>query len=348
MNNQMNHSRIFWEKTDKQEAVILRAFGSSPAVWIPGHIGRYPVTGLSDYCFAPECRLPDTYLDSHVNAGAGWKAADCLAFDASPDMLAELCGSYPETIYLPDTLKTIGSYAFYNCCSLTEISFGQALEQIGSDAFMNCRQLHKLTVRCPVSEKTCLQRMLAQISWDAEVSFIGFSSGFCQNPVPESVIFYPEYSELYDEITPAHVFGRSIDGEGFRARQAFRDGIVDFSQYDKIFPKASAEESALTVCRLAFCRLQYPAGLSDSMRGQYETYLLHHGTVLCKYLIQNRQLEQLHFLFQKKLLSLPSVADCLSLAVQSGWSEGSTSILHWKQCYYPEKKRSRYVFDDFN
>ena len=335
MDHHTNNCQILWELTPQHTARLLRIYGCTPSASVPDFIGGYPVTELGSYCFAKDCRLPQQYETYEASGGRSYA-------------VTELSGNYIESVFLPDSLVKIHDYAFYNCRNLKQIRFGNHLTWIGSDAFMNCHQLQQLYIRCSVSDKTCLRQILAQISWDAEVSFIGFSSGFCQNPVPESVIFYPEYSELYDEITPAHVFGRSIDGEGFRARQAFRDGIVDFSQYDKIFPKASAEESALTVCRLAFCRLQYPAGLSDSMRGQYETYLLHHGTVLCKYLIQNRQLEQLHFLFQKKLLSLPSVADCLSLAVQSGWSEGSTSILHWKQCYYPEKKRSRYVFDDFN
>ena len=75
MNNQMNHSRIFWEKTDNQEAVILRAFGSSPAVWIPGHIGRYPVTGLSDYFFTPD-KL-ECYKDANLLKG-GLVYADAI------------------------------------------------------------------------------------------------------------------------------------------------------------------------------------------------------------------------------------------------------------------------------
>ena len=56
---------------------------------------------------------------------------------------------------------------------------------------------------------------------------------------------YPEYTESYDEIAPAHIFGRNITGEGFRARQQFQDGIVQFAGYDAIYPKVIAENRRL-------------------------------------------------------------------------------------------------------
>lgn len=37
--------------------------------------------------------------------------------------------------------------------------------------------------------------------------------------------------------------GCNITGEGFRARQQFQDGIVQFAGYDAIYPKVIAEES---------------------------------------------------------------------------------------------------------
>lgn len=327
-------SQIFWEKTKKNEARILRIYGTSPAAELPVQIEGCPVTELADYCFASDRHLPEHYCIFNAQKETN------STFSAS----AELSGNYLQSVWLPDTVVKIGNYVFYNCKNLRQISFGQALSSIGSDIFMNCHQLHQLYIRSSVSEKTGLQRMLFQISWDVEAVFLTDDNGSCQK---EAAVFYPEYFELYDEIAPAHIFGRSISGEGFRARQSFKDGIIDFHQYDKIFKKACAEESAQTVCMLAFYRLFYPKDLSLQNKIQYENYILANGKILCQHLIRNRQLDALCFVFQQKLLSEQSVPDVLAMAVQAGWREGSAAILRWKQTCYPDKKRTRYEFEDF-
>lgn len=49
-----------------------------------------------------------------------------------------------EKVILPDTLKTIGEHAFYNCTGLTEIE-APGIEQIGYSAFYGCHYLKKVT-----------------------------------------------------------------------------------------------------------------------------------------------------------------------------------------------------------
>ncbi len=68
------------------------------------------------------------------------------------------------------------------------------------------------------------------------------------------------------KIAPAHIFGRNITGEGFRARQQFQDGIVQFAGYDAIYPKVIAEESPLTIAKMAYLRLQTPIGVQEDAR----------------------------------------------------------------------------------
>ncbi len=47
---------------------------------------------------------------------------------------------------------------------------------------------------------------------------------------------YPEYYESYDELGPAHIFELNLTGEGFRARQCFKEGVILLNAYDEIFP----------------------------------------------------------------------------------------------------------------
>lgn len=151
--------------------------------------------------------------------------------------LGEIAGNEVLQVVLPDTVVEIEELAFYNCRKLSVIEFGSALETIGSDVFMNCRSLKQLRVRADIRGKTGVKAVLSRIPWEIQVDFAGEET---------ASLLYPEYTESYDEIAPAHIFGRNITGEGFRARQQFQDGIVQFAGYDAIYPKVIAEESPLT------------------------------------------------------------------------------------------------------
>lgn len=334
MKETMQNYKIFWEKTTSDNAKILRLYSNQPIAFIPAEIAGYPVTELGDYCFSTSCKLPNTYR----TIGAADNSA----------AITELCGDYLNAVQLPDSLEKIGDYAFYNCRNLSHIICSGKLRVIGSDAFMNCHRLHQLFFKCSPKEKTGLRQMLAQIFWDIEVFFLGNLEYNSQNvSSSEAALFYPEYYESYDEIAPAHIFGRTIIGEGFRSRQCFQDGIIDFPQYDKIFAKACVEESPQSLCKFAFYRLRYPHHLLDIYKMQYQKYIFTYGETLCHQFVKNKKLHDLLFLFQGKLLSPQNMQYSLALATQTGWSEGSAEILRWKQLQNQSHPYTRYTFDDF-
>lgn len=328
---QQENSKILWELSEQGGARILRVYGNAPSVSIPAIIAGYPVTELDNYCFANNCHLPSQYLQI--------KQAE--KENQNLTSITELCGSYIDSVILPDTIRRIGDYAFYGCRNMFRLEFGRRLCEIGSDAFMNCHNLCQLAIKSDATAKTGLRQILRQISWDVEVSFLD-SEGLHA----KTVIFYPEYDEVYDEIAPAHIFSRKIIGEGFRARQAFQDNAIDFAQYDLIFEKACAQEPTQTLCRLAFYRLRYPIGLTSYKKEQYTQYIYAHGKALCRRFVEERQLDGLNFLFCEKLLSMQDTQYAILLAAQNGWSEGNASMLVWKQRYY-RFGEMKYEFEDF-
>ena len=338
MYQNIKNYRIFWEQISQQEARILRVFGTLPYVIVPVQVEGFSVTELGSLWFAQDCHLPERYNITEQLDGDTLYA------------VTELSGDYIESIELPDTLTGIEDYAFYNCRNLKKVILGKNLVRIGSDIFMNCRQLCQLYLKCSFSDKTSLRQILAQIFWDIEISFLE-----SQKQMPACIntdnikasIFYPEYYEAYDEIAPAHIFGRKITGEGFRARQAFKEGIIDFKQYDQIFQKACSEESINTMCHLLLCRLRYPIELTNEKKDQYENYLKAHGLVLCQWLIKEKQPAPFLFLIQNKLLLQQDLQSAAKMAAQAGWIEGSACLLNWKQQYYSSVKNDRFTFDDF-
>ena len=57
------------------------------------------------------------------------------------------------TLTIPDSVTTIGDYAFYGCIGLTAVTIGDSVTSIGIAAFDNCTQLTG-TLTIPVSVRT--------------------------------------------------------------------------------------------------------------------------------------------------------------------------------------------------
>ena len=62
------------------------------------------------------------------------------------DMDFEVNGKYITDVEFPDTLKTIGDYAFDGCSSLKSVNFPASVENIGECAFANCTSLTEVTL----------------------------------------------------------------------------------------------------------------------------------------------------------------------------------------------------------
>ena len=314
----MNY-KLYWELTNEGDARLLRAFGEMPEPRFPAEIEGRAITEIGDYCFVAqahlpaECRCsyvqeeteadgaPETAPDGEMQAEPGADGVPETAPDREADVmpgadgapgaepgadgaLAELAGAYITRVTLPEGIKKVGNFAFYNATELAELELGSGIDTLGSDAFMNCRSLSRLLLHADPGQKTGLRLLLAQLSSDLEVALSG------ENGVWAKLLF-PEYYESYDEIAPAHIFGRNIVGEGFRARQSFREDVLDFAQYDKIFPQACVDESEATLGRLALDRVRYAAELSEAPRGLYEEYLKAHSGYLIRRITDDRDLE---------------------------------------------------------
>lgn len=217
---------VYYEKINEDSIRINKVYSPSPTIEIPELIDGYMVREIADYCFSSK----------EVNL------SNCILNREIPSNYHVCSGVDVESVRLPSTLKKLGNYAFYNCRKLKEIYVPSRLMSVGSDAFMNCLRLNHIHYDCSIFSATILKQILTQITWDIEVDFIDGS------------IFYPEYNGSYDEVGPAHIFALNIEGEGFRMRQCFKDGKIDFDGYDACFEKLCAEESESCIFHVAILR----------------------------------------------------------------------------------------------
>ncbi len=85
---------------------ILSYLGNDPTVTVPAHVDRYPVTAIADDAFR---------------------------------------GTAVTTVIIPETVTSIGWFAFADCRSLTAVILPASVESIGYGAFDGCQALTLIT-----------------------------------------------------------------------------------------------------------------------------------------------------------------------------------------------------------
>lgn len=344
MNGNKGNYLFLWEPVSENEARILRVFAESGEIIIPEQLNGKKVTEAGAYCFS-RARYPKTGIlytkwnNGLEETGKIEELTDCR------DWLHEAAESYVKGVTFPDTVKRIGACAFYNCTKMEQLSVGMQLEEIGSDAFMNCLQFHHLYLRCDAGRASGLKQLLAQIKWNVEVVFGK------NKPEADAVIFFPEYYEGYDEIGPAHIFELNLTGEGFRARQCFKDGVLQLSQYDEIFPQACIEETKDVLIPMAWDRILWDKDLTENAGNIYTDYLKEQAWELFLDLIKKRDLQQMELFLKKGFGTAKLVEEAIAVTSGQEWAEGTASLLGWKREFFAPKQEQkvsdRYSFDDF-
>lgn len=296
---------------------LCRVFGSVDTLKLPEEIGGRQITVIGAYCFAEKGRLSSELAGEVAAAGLG------DGTNPPEGLLRPLNGNYLRAIALPDTVKCLETYAFYNCRRLERLTVGAALTEVNSDAFMNCRALHTLAVRASAEEVTGLPFLLNQLTAELCVEFTGGGKGQVR-------LLYPEYTESYEEIGPAHIFSLHVEGEGYRARKQFLGGRLDFNGYDTVFEKACNEEQFLTLMKMALYRLEYPFELAEDAAMRYETFIAAHETEVLEQLVRVQDEKTLASLCRQTMISDEAIQAAIVRAVADGWTRGVAGIIRWR------------------
>ena len=338
MQDNLTENWYWYKRMPEGTVCIFRMFGTSPQVLVPETILGKRVTELGSYCFSETEKAESFEICSDSLAGSEAEKRFQILF--SKKAIRCLSGEYLEKVFLPQSITEIGNCCFYRCNRLQELTIGNGLTAVGSDDFMNCRKLQNITVLGSVTEPSGLKQVLGQRSLETRVEFV-------VNGLTEAVLIYPEYSETYDEIGPAHIFELNIAGEGFRARQCFSQGIVDLAQYDAVFLQAQAEESVKTLCYMAGMRLSYPIGLREENKRKYEEYLKKYAMRIVEILVKERDLKLLPFCLEQEYFEKEEVQKGAQLAASMDWTEGAALFLRTQKKWSEKGKREQYSFDDF-
>lgn len=111
---------------------------------IPSYINGYKVTGINSTAFIDCYKLtgiivPDGIGDYSTENGI-------LYNKDKTQLLCYPAGKEGEFFEIPNSVETIGRYAFYNNSKLTEIKIPQSVSAISEEAFGNCSKLKRVEV----------------------------------------------------------------------------------------------------------------------------------------------------------------------------------------------------------
>lgn len=168
-----------YKLNDDGSAIITRYSGSAAALTIPSSLDGHTVKQIGSYAFEKNTTLtsvaiPETVTEleyyafkgctsltavtipsgltsaGSLGSGAfsGCSALTTVQFGSGlasiPEALFE--GTGLKTVTLPESVTSIGSWAFANCAKLEQVSFPAGLTSIGLSAFENCTALTAVTL----------------------------------------------------------------------------------------------------------------------------------------------------------------------------------------------------------
>ena len=120
---------------------IIGVTGRAAEIRIPDHIGGLPVIAIAPYAFAVQTEAEVNETETPAQ----------LSFAEGEDMprkapLKEVTGEALKRLYLPDTIREMGAYAFGGCSALEVIHLPEHLSVLPDHVFAGCISLKQIAL----------------------------------------------------------------------------------------------------------------------------------------------------------------------------------------------------------
>ncbi|WP_075720469.1 leucine-rich repeat protein [Roseburia sp. 499] len=305
----MEHQKFAYEKTE-YGIRILRCYGRNGCVRIPEQIEGQPVTELADYAFARE-------IDSEPENNSG---------------LSCICGEDLQELHLPETIKRLGRYIFYNCTQFQKLFFYSNIAFMGAGAFTGCERLSYLRMQEVPEEKSCLREILSDLKQAVQVKV--YRGEVCQYE-----LIYPEFFEEAEENTPARIINTVTHGMGIQYRNAFRDTKVIFREYDKLFESGKYNVDLISGIEISIARLMYPIELEEKVEKCYREFLLQHLEQAASVLLEKEEKEKVRWMAEEFAVTKEQVEVFVKAAMDQEQTEAVSMLMDIQHGRFQEKKK---------
>lgn len=293
--------------------VLLTQFNQIFAV-LPDSLFSLPVTELHDHALAPD------------------------APPASGEEILLTCGAAPKEYHnrllreltLPETLRSVGDYAFYGCSELSVMHLCDTVAHWGACCFMNCRSLTDFYLSCSSDMPAeNLVFLVGELSTELHIVLQKEGRIDCR-------LLFPEYWETYEENSPAHHFDYNIYGVGHPYHFVFSEHTLSLSRYDALFPPMLQGNYVLSsALRLAWWRLRTPKELSETAKESYLSFLALHEREALLLPLNERDIDGLTLLLSLFTPQKDTLSALLEAAEQQHYTEAAARLLETKHRLYP-------------
>ncbi|HIX15518.1 MAG TPA: leucine-rich repeat protein [Candidatus Hungatella pullicola] len=319
---------------------ILGCLTCDGVIKVPEQVEGLPVTELAPYVFSS-----GTGKDEVMEKLAGnilWCEDDGTALSHGQAEQQECYwkgkGVPVSQADLPDSIIRVGRYGFYNCSSLSRLSFSSRIKDLEAGVFTGCSHLSYLKVRVDEQRRSCLQEVLSELRHQLTVEYI------CSRG--KALLLFPEMFEESVENTPARIIMREMHGCGHMYRYCFDQSQFQFHRYDSLFPHIKVQEPERTVVQLAMGRLRYPLGLQPQYESVYETYLREHIEETVKEVMAGRNMEQISWLAVRLGDTRENLDRMIEEGNKAGLMEAVSLLMDQRHRQFGVKKK-RFSLEDF-
>lgn len=244
--NDFTYYTYFNEENNRTEAVITGYKGIDNDLVIPDSIDNAVVTSIGEKAFAESNQFESiTIPDSigsigegafdwredlskvYINSLENWCKIDFSYSDANPlsigaDLYVD--NKLVTDVTIPDGVKSIGKYAFYEYSSLKSISFPSSIRSIGESAFYFCNNLEKVEFGHElksIGNYAFAYTSLTNITIPDSVTYIGDYAFSCCSfesiVIPDSLTSVNDYAFSYCNDLKTVIIPDSVTKIGYSA-----------------------------------------------------------------------------------------------------------------------------------
>lgn len=229
-------------------------------------------------------------------------------------------------VRLPQTIDTLGRYAFYNCRNLTALYLYDEVEDYYDGVIKQCQNLSDITLVQKRGSYSVMRELLADNDRTLH---------FTVEPIGLHLTF-PAYVYDFVEDVEARVLHHKIEGSGYPYRECVTRKSVDLLAYDRLFPNVINDDFG-SAMDIALDRLMYPVELERGNREIYEQYLEQNGGYVTAELIRTGAVERVRYLCDACLIQKEILDDALYLSSQEKQSEITAVLMEYQRVHFTGK-----------